>query len=68
MTKKDGDRLRAMQAELAEMMQQYNWSGDTCTGLAKVHNAIEYALQGRRFLVHRIVRPATKSPTLPPAA
>ena len=77
-TKKDGDRLRAMQAELEAMAEQYDEKGELTISLGRIHYAITLTLLAKEFRVKRTARQmfiddrnaalVTNSRDLPPAA
>jgi hypothetical protein len=51
MTKKDGDKLRAMTRELTVMAEQYDPNGTTSISLWNCVDAISEALKGHTFRV-----------------
>lgn len=51
MTKRDGDKLRAMRSEIEQMAVEYNSTGLTADALNKVGLAISAALRGARFKI-----------------
>ncbi len=53
MTKKDGDRLRAMQAELVEIAEGYDRSSGLVADLFRIQYAIDLTLKGALFSVTR---------------
>lgn len=58
MTKKDGDKLRAMRAELVTMASQYEPDGLTATDLGRIEIAITCALGAVPFQVKTPARRA----------
>ena len=70
MTKKDGDRLREMQQELAAIATAYEPGSETARGALRAGLAIKYTLEGANFRVLRVVKAAAtgEETLLPPAA